>query len=98
MSDLTHNDGPWSIGAAKQCDIPIEARDLYGRRLVVARIPFGARQHAAENAALVRAAPDLQASLRRLLAVLDDPRRTVGDTTDALSAARDALESSGVKP
>lgn len=96
---IDHMANPWTVGAPKQIDFPIETIDAYGARVVVARVPKTSKVNADEIAKLVSATPDMASVLVGLV------RNRNFITTDApfagvleklLNAAVDALEKAGV--
>lgn len=69
---INHLSTTWSVGAAKQIDYPIETTDFYGRRVVVARVPFSSRTNAHDIAHLVSSAPELARALQTAIWRLED--------------------------
>lgn len=86
---IDHLAGSWGVGAAKQIDYPIETTDLHGRRVVVARVPFGSRVNAHDIAHLIAATPDLVRSLQTAIWRLDDMLK--GDDGQAWKEAEKAM-------
>lgn len=77
MSASKHTAGPWELQHKENCDWSIHGADGY----VVASIPdddeYGRPEEDPANAALITAAPDLLAALKRLVQWVD-PHATPG--------------------